>query len=298
MLIMSLGESGYEPLTRVPAEPVGGGMVNEAARVETKRGSVFVKWNMDAPPRTFECEADGLRRLAATNTLRIPEVLDFTDASDSDRINGWPSYLILEWIEQDPPRDPRAFCRGFAGGLAALHRHNPAPDGMFGLERDNYLGSQPQDNTRTASWPEFYRDRRVLPQMERARRLGRLPGYRERMVVEVCERMADLMDGIESRPVLEHGDLWSGNYLTVGDEAVVIDPAVYYADREVEMAYVELFGGFPVGFVEAYDAAYPLDPGYEYRRPLHQLYPLLIHLNHFGETYGPAVDQACRIYLR
>ncbi len=97
-------------------------------------------------------------------------------------------------------------------------------------------------------------------------------------------------------PVLIHGDLWSGNFLTAGDEPVIIDPAVYYADREVEIAYVELFGGFPPGLVAAYHAAWPLDPGYTYRRPLHQLYPLLIHLNHFGEEYGAHVDAVCRRY--
>lgn len=100
-------------------------------------------------------------------------------------------------------------------------------------------------------------------------------------------------------PCLVHGDLWSGNFLPANGAAVVIDPAVYLADREVEMAYVELFGGFPRGFVDAYASAWPLDRGYAHRRPLLQLYPLLVHLNHFGEVpYGAMVDGALRAYVR
>jgi len=94
--------------------------------------------------------------------------------------------------------------------------------------------------------------------------------------------------------VLIHGDLWSGNFLsTANDQPVLIDPAVHYADREVEIAFVELCGGFPRGFVQTYDSIFPLTEGYARRRPIHQLYPLLVHLVHFGETYGPSVDRAC-----
>ena len=83
--------------------------------------------------------------------------------------------------------------------------------------------------------------------------------------------------------------------MSAGDEPVIFDPAVYYGEREMEIAYVELFGGFPPGFVEMYHTSYPLEEGYERRRPLHQLYPLLVHLNYFGETYGPQVDRACEM---
>ena len=117
--------------------------------------------------------------------------------------------------------------------------------------------------------------------------------------MRVVEQLDKLLEGLESRPVLLHGDLWSGNLLaTAGDEPVVIDPAVYYGEREVEIAFTELFRGFPAGWLDAYRAAYPLSEGYEFRRPLHQLYPLLVHLNHFGEGYGPAVEGVCAVYER
>jgi fructosamine-3-kinase len=227
----------------------------------------------------------------------VPEVLVAFDASPARLKTGWQSMLALEWIEERKPTDRTDFSKTFAQGLAALHRESLSPNGMFGLEIDNFLGSQPQVNTWTGSWAQFYRDRRVLPQMKIARSRGHLPAYRERLIGEVCNRIEALLDGLESIPSLIHGDLWSGNFITAGEEPVLIDPAVYYAEREVELAFIELFGGFPEGFMEAYQEAYPLRDGYEFRRPLHQLYPLLVHLNHFGETYGPGVDQVCRFYL-
>ncbi len=114
------------------------------------------------------------------------------------------------------------------------------------------------------------------------------------MLAQVDDKLDALLD-YDARPSLVHGDLWSGNFLCTSDDLpVLIDPAVHYADREVEIAFVELFGGFPHGFVQAYDQAFPISEGYLRRRPVHQLYPLLVHLNHFGETYGPSVDRACR----
>ncbi|MBV9852418.1 MAG: fructosamine kinase family protein [Armatimonadetes bacterium] len=272
------------------ATPLTGGEVNHAALVAGGSERLVVKWKPDAPPGLFDAEADGLRRLRATGVIRVPEVIAWDDAAD-------PPWLALEYIPTGQPRDPYQFARRFAEALAALHRDNSAPDGRFGLDRDNYLGSQPQRNTPTENWADFYRDHRLRPQIERARGLGWLPPERERLLDAVTEQMGRLMEGFVPRPVLIHGDLWSGNFLAAGNEPVLIDPAVYYAEREVEMAYTELFGGFPPGFHAAYQTAYPLDDGYVRRRPLHTLYPLLIHVNHFGETYGPALDRACRLAL-
>ncbi len=263
--------------------PLTGGDVNRAALVEAGGERLVVKWQADAPPGLFDAEADGLRRLREAGPIRVPAVIAFDDHAS-------PSWLALEYVPASRPADPRRFARRFGEALAALHRDTPAPDGRFGLDRDNFLGSQPQRNTPTPRWPDFYRDLRLLPQYDRARGLGLLTPDRERLLERVMDEISALMDGFAPAPVLVHGDLWSGNFLCAADdEPVLIDPAVCYAEREVEMAYTELFGGFPPGFHTAYDAAFPLDDGYARRRPLHQVYPLLIHLNHFGETYGPAL---------
>ena len=282
-LIGRLGDS-------LQATPLTGGDVNHVALVIGGSERLVVKWKPDAPPGLFDAEADGLRRLGAAGSLRVPEVIACDDAAD-------PPWLAMEYIPTEPPGDPRQFARRFAEALAALHRDNVSPDGLFGLDRDNYLGSQPQRNSPTASWPAFYRDHRLRPQIERARNLGLLTVGRSLALAQITDQMERLMDDFAPAPVLVHGDLWSGNFLTSGEEPVLIDPAVYYAEREVELAYTELFGGFPSGFHAAYNAAYPLEEGYARRRPLHQLYPLLIHLNHFGETYGPTLDRACRAAL-
>jgi fructosamine-3-kinase len=275
--------------TRVlDATPLGGGMICRAARVETGDGPVFVKWHDASPPGLFGAEAHGLRLLREAGALRVPQVLAVQDEP--------LSFLALEFIAARPPTDPAAFARRFGEQLAALHQ-TMAPDGRCGLERDNFLGELVQINTPHQSWPEFYRDCRLLPQIAIARQRGLLTPSRERLVLSVAERLAALLDGLESRPALLHGDLWAGNFIAAGHEAVVIDPAVYYGEREMELAFIELFSGFPAGFVAAYRAAWPLDPGYERRRPLHQLYPLLVHLNHFGESYGPDVERACRLAL-
>lgn len=268
------------------AQALSGGDVNQAACVGTAYGLIFVKWKTDAPPGFFALEADGLRRLRAAKAMHIPEALAWGDA---------PPFLALEYIAPQSPTNGPRFAQRLGEGLAQLHRDNPPPDALFGLDHDNFLGSQPQINTPHADWPTFYRDCRLLPQIEKARQKGLIAAERERLLGRVTDGIETLLGDFEARPVLIHGDLWSGNFLcATGNTPVLIDPAVYYAEREVEIAYTELFGGFPPGYLDAYQAAFPLDSGYARRRVLHQLYPLLVHLNHFGETYGPSVDRACR----
>ncbi|HLV80118.1 MAG TPA: fructosamine kinase family protein [Chthonomonadaceae bacterium] len=298
----------------VRAMPLGGGMINRAARVDLPDGVVFVKWKDDAPPGFFAAEADGLFRLRASQTLRVPRVLAFHDRDattiapplrtfgqrgrGSPRSGGWVRslplfpvpFLALEYIAEHRPADESRFARRFGERLAALHQQTVSPFGAFGLEKSNFLGVMVQLNTPHDCWPAFYRDCRLLPQIAIARQNGLLPPEREQRLMEVVAQIDRLMDGLDARPTLLHGDLWSGNFLAASEEPVVIDPAVYYGEREVEIAYMELFGGFPPGLLPAYRAAFPLPDGYARRRPMHQLYPLLIHVNHFGETYGPRLD--------
>ena len=269
------------------AEPVHGGDVNVAARVVTGDGPVFVKWREGAPPDLFEAEADGLRALGEVGALRVPRVL---------HVSREPAFLVLEYIASTIPSNEPAFSCRFGKALATLHRSTIRED--FGYSRDNYLGGQPQESFPfDTSWANFYVSRRLLPQMALGIKLGRIGKKREWALMDVLNVVPDILGDMPNESSLIHGDLWSGNFLcAANDEPVLIDPAVYYAPREMEIAYVGLFGGFPSNFVANYDAAYPLDSGYARRRSLHTLYPLLIHLNHFGEKYGPAVDRICAEY--
>jgi fructosamine-3-kinase len=272
------------------AQPLSGGMINQAARLETDDGPLFIKWNEQAPYGLFEAEAEGLRALAATQTIRVPQVLHTAPASPQT-----PAFLALEWIETAPPVDQVKMTRRFAEELAAVHQA-PAPS-TFGWINNNFLGELVQINNFTASWPRFYNDCRLQSQIALAREKGLLPSSRERLLDMVVNNLEVLLADFEPRACLIHGDLWCGNFITTAQQTVLIDPAVYYGEREMELAFIELFGGFPSGFVDAYRQVFPLQKGYERRRPLHQLYPLLVHLNHFGETYGTRLEGACRQLL-
>jgi len=271
-------------------EPVTGGDINEAARLTTERSRYLVKWNPAPLPRIFACEAQGLELLAQAGAIRVPTVYGYGEPED-----GRPGFIVMEWLE--PPAggfDQERFAVRFGRQLAALHRMTAS---SYGLDHDNYIGSLPQPNGPMDRWVDFYRERRLGFQAALARRRGHLSGERARRMERLMARLERWIDEGTVSPSLLHGDLWSGNYI-VGPqgEPVLIDPAVYYGHREVELAFTELFGGFPERFYRAYEEAFPLDPGYEERRPLYQLYYLLVHLNLFGEAYGGAVDRILRRY--
>lgn len=274
--------------TRIDAaRPIFGGDINQAAQITCGTALYFVKWHTQSPPRMFPAEAQGLRLMAATGAIRIPAVIAQGDADDT-----CPAFLVLEWIETGS-KHRGSTMESFGAQLAAMHRHT-AP--QHGLDDDNFIGRLPQPNTPAASWAEFYRDQRVGSQMEIARKLGRLPKRREDLLTRLMDRLPDMLaDDIPAS--LIHGDLWGGNYLvdTAGN-AVLIDPAVCYGHREMDLAMSELFGGFSADFYRAYFAAYPA-PGYDERRALYQLYYILAHLNLFGESYGSRVDSLAARYV-
>ncbi|MCZ7542175.1 MAG: fructosamine kinase family protein [Anaerolineae bacterium] len=270
------------------ARTVHGGDINQAARVTLRDGAtVLLKWNRSAPPDFFTAEAHGLRELAKADAIRVPEAL---------AVGATPAYLALEWIEEAQGGiDRNAFAEDFGRAFAALHRVT-APE--HGLDRDNYIGAIPQINTPSPSWTTFYRERRIGAQMQFARKRGRLPREREDLLTRLQDWLDVFLDDATMTPSLLHGDLWGGNYM-VGPEAepVIIDPAVYYGHREADLAMTELFGGFPPRFYAAYNEAYPLDPGYDQRRELYQLYHVLNHMNLFGGGYAARADSIARRYV-
>ena len=231
----------------------------------------------------LDAEADGLAALRASAAIRTPAVR-------AHGIEGSLQWLALEWLPLAPPRDAGA---ALGRALAALHRC-PAPSvpgGRYGWPVDNFIGGTPQPNGACERWIDFWRERRLRPQLDRAAANGHgeaLQRSGERLVAA----LPVLLDGHEPMPSLVHGDLWSGNAGAVGHEAVVFDPSVHVADREVDVAMTELFGGFGREFQAAYRDAFPLDARYPLRRDLYNVYHLLNHLNLFGDAWLGRCEQA------
>ena len=249
----------------------GGGCINQTLRVRYGADSYFVKLNTASRADMFAAEAQGLRELQNSQTLKVPEPVCWGDDGDS-------AYLVLEDLELDSRGDLAAL----GEGLAAMHRVTRK---QFGWERDNTIGSTLQLNAYHADWVSFWRTQRLQFQLELAAQQGhggRLQSQGEKLL----DALPALFAGYSPQPSLLHGDLWSGNYaFTRAGEPTIYDPAVYYGDREADIAMTELFGGFGADFYAAYQADFPLDAGYGVRKTLYNLYHILNHLNIFGDSY-------------
>jgi fructosamine-3-kinase len=230
----------------------------------------FRKTGPEASLAMFEAEAAGLEALREAGEIRVSEVLDFG-------IDRGKSFIVLEFLELEPASadSPRLLGQR----LARLHRHTAA---RFGWHRDNTIGPTPQINTWNDDWVAFFREHRLEYQV----RLARANGYDlARAGARLSRSLGELFNGYAPSPSLLHGDLWGGNWGTVGGEPVIFDPAVYYGDRESDIAMTLLFGGFGADFYRAYSAEWPMAPGHEKRIKLYQLYHILNHLNLFGRSY-------------
>lgn len=272
--------------------PIGGGCINNALCLETSQNRYLLKWNPHPLPRMFLAEADGLRLIQSTHTVRVPAVIGASDTT-SDH----PAYLLLEWLDGLS----RRFDAGELGiQLAMMHQKGTSPctPPAYGLDHDNYIGSTPQYNEWKEDWVSFYQTQRLRPQIELAQRNGYLADQQRNKLERLVERLDTWLGTVARQPSLLHGDLWGGNVMTgPGGVPALIDPAVYYGDREADIAFTELFGGFGTRFYQAYQEAWPLEPGYTDRRDLYNLYHLLNHLNLFGMGYASDVDRIVRRFV-
>lgn len=277
--------------------PVSGGCIHDARLLTLDDGRrVFLKiassGGSAASSDIFEREAEGLRALAATGTIRIPEVLG-TDR-EVEVPPGTPAFLLLEAIDSGPggSQRPGDFSETFGRRLADLHRATPpAPsdgpaEGTFGFDHDNYIGATPQPNGWLPDWVDFWRRRRLGHLLELARQRGLSDPELDRALDRVMDRLEEIIGPAVGPPSLLHGDLWGGNTMVDAEgRPVLIDPATYVGHREADLAMTRLFGGFDASFYRAYDEAWPPEPGSESRLRLYELYHLLNHLLLFGRSY-------------
>lgn len=265
-------ERGHGPVQLLGAVP--GGDSHAAARVIVGGRTRFLKWSQRAPSGLFQAEAHGLRALRMADGWVVPRVLGVGD-----------SFLLLEHLRGGSAPDAM---EQLGRAVASLHRLIGC---AYGLDRDNFVGPVPQDNTWSDSWPAFWAERRLRPFAALAHAQGGLRADLRRRVDALC----DSLDArLPRRPVASrlHGDLWGGNVMSLRAGVAVFDPAIYCGHREVDLAMTELFGGFSPAFYAAYRQEWPLDAGYESRRPVYQLAPLLIHAALFGPPYGAQVEHA------
>ena len=250
---------------------VGGGCINQAMRVRYGDVAYFVKLNSASKVEMFAAEAEGLLELKNSNTLRVPAPLCWGD-------DGQSAYLVMEDLGLGGQGDPASA----GSGLANLHR---VTRDCFGWSRNNTIGATLQVNTETDNWIDFWREQRLQFQLELAASHGhggRLQSQGERLL----DVFPQLFANYSPQASLLHGDLWGGNYAYSQEgEPVIFDPAVYYGDREADLAMTELFGGFSRDFYSAYTDHLPLDDGYPVRKTLYNLYHILNHLNLFGGGY-------------
>ena len=258
---------------------IGGGSINETYRISFGDGSIFCKLNSVSKfPQLFQTECLGLELIGRQGLIKTPAVIDCFEQDDTQ-------VLLLEWIQ--PGKRTEAFWKTFGEQLAALHYVSAD---CFGLHEDNYMGSVPQSNHQHKTWIEFFATKRLQPMTNRCYQKQLLNKTHLQRFENLEKRLAEIFN--DEKPSLLHGDLWSGNFMcNQTSEAVLIDPAVYYGHRSIDLAMTTLFGGFRSPFYEAYNYHYSFPKNYEAQWAVCNLYPLLIHLYLFGSGYLPQIER-------
>lgn len=257
---------------------IGGGCINNGGMLRSTKGDFFLKWNdVNSFPHMFEAESRGLNLLARQDAIRIPKVVGFGEKAVHQ-------FLVLEYISQAQ----RSIKYWELLGVRLSNLHN-ATDTRFGLDHDNFIGSLRQNNKQHSSWVDFFIEERLNVQLNLCVDNGLARAGWPKKFQSLYKKLPSLLP--EEKPSLLHGDLWGGNILAdeMG-EPCLIDPAVYYGNREADLAMTKLFGGFANEFYQAYEANSTLQQDYQQRADLYNLYPLLVHVNLFGGSYIGSVD--------
>ncbi|MDH5300625.1 MAG: fructosamine kinase family protein [Gammaproteobacteria bacterium] len=282
-LVDVIPEVTLEQFDFVAARRVGGGDINDAWVLQGKEQSYFVKLNDAALLDMFEAEFEALKAMLATDTIRVPQVYCTGILDDK-------AFVLMEYLELSGRGSPQQL----GEQLAAMHR---VTQSRFGWWRDNTIGATPQKNEENADWIAFYGQQRLAWQLKLLRDNG-VSGSLQILGQTLIEKLPLFFTAYQPVPSMLHGDLWGGNYAF--DETgtpVLFDPALYFGDREADMAMTELFGGFDSEFYAAYNEAWPLDAGYVTRKTLYNLYHILNHANLFGGGYASQAESMMRKLL-
>jgi protein-ribulosamine 3-kinase len=265
---------------------LSGGDISQAFLIELFNSrQYFVKYNRsDIASDLFRQEKLGLETIASSHTISVPEVI-------GTHSTGEGAFLVLEYIK---PRQASAKdLKQLGVQVAAMHDHTGH---SFGFKSDNYIGSLHQCNTPSENWIQLYAENRLQKQFILAIRKNLLKPTE----VPELHQIINVLDSLipVNEVSLLHGDLWGGNYL-IGIDAkpYLIDPAVYFGDRMVDIAMSKLFGGFGPEFYESYFHWAPATENPDERIDLYQLYYLLVHLNLFGASYHSSVKRVLKRYF-
>lgn len=264
---------------------IAAGNHNQGVRLDSSEGIFFLKLNLDHEKNILLKESEGLEILRKSTFLKVPKTYG------TGRIEDY-NYLLSEFIPSG--RFQLDYWENLGIGLAHLHLTHGKE---FGLSTDNYIASLHQKNLQSENWVDFFIEQRLEPLIGKA--------YFDKLIpLEFLKNFQAIYSKLESvfpneKPSLLHGDLWSGNVISSSSgQPCLIDPAIYFGHREMDLAFSRLFGGFDPRFYDSYESILPLEPGFEARMGIYNLYPLLVHLNLFGSAYLPGIERIINRFVR
>lgn len=264
----------YIPVAIDSVVPLTGGSICHTYKLSTNKQQFVLKHLANAKQDFFQCEQNGLQKLATTNCFSTPTVHLVGD-----------DFILMEYIEPVTQHDWAQLGKQ----LANLHQQKHS---QYGYERNNYLATIPQNNAWQDCWLDFYRQQRLMPLINHTLFDSQDRKQWDKLLI----KMEQFIDNSEPATLI-HGDLWQTNIIFSSDDIVLIDPAVYYASREIEIAYLEFVGDARPALLSSYQQTYPLSSDYAERKNFYLLYPYLVHLQLFGEMYLPGIRNILRYYI-
>lgn len=257
-------------------QPVSGGDINEAFRIEADHQSYFIKVQRHQPATYFKHEINGLKTIGKVINTPTPVYNGVINAN---------AYLVLNWLDESTGSQYE-----LGQAVASMHQHE-SPNGQFGFTENHRTKALVKDNSWNSDWGDFYINQRLLPEVTVAKQRGRWNRWRQSYFAQMVNSFKHYYQAHQVHPSLLHGDLWAGNFMFANNQPYLIDPDAVYGDREFDLAMTTVFGGFSQDFYQGYNSVDPMTPGINDRLPWYRFYYLCMHLVLFGESYGPAVDQ-------